>query len=196
MMDAMRQRATALLLSLAPIGGACADAPAEAPREFSVAVFECDITIPIGHACMGGGIADARTIADPLFAKGFVFRGLDLPVVVVALDWCQCNNDSYDRWRTALAEAAGTVRQRVMLATVHQHDAPICDLTAQKLLDDLPAEHRKLVEEELRLPYLKLVTDYSSGDSSRLSSRIDALVEVVRARAPQGPGNGAPTKAV
>ena len=57
------------------------------------------------------------------------------PIVVVALDWCQCNNDSYDRWRDVLAEAAGTTPQRVMLATVHQHDAPICDLTAQKLLD-------------------------------------------------------------
>jgi hypothetical protein len=37
--------------------------------------------------------------------------------------------------REALAEAAGTSARRVMLATVHQHDAPICDLTAQRLLD-------------------------------------------------------------
>jgi hypothetical protein len=102
---------------------------------FRVAAFEADVTIPIGHACMGGGVADAREIVDPLFAKGFVLLGAGEPVVVVALDWCQCNNDSYDRWREALAEAAGTVPKRVMLATVHQHDAPICDLTAQRLLD-------------------------------------------------------------
>jgi hypothetical protein len=106
-----------------------------AQGEWRVAIFEADITIPIGHACMGGGVADAKEIVDPLVAKGFVLLGADKPVVVVALDWCQCNNDSYDRWREALAEAAGTVPKRVMLATVHQHDAPICDLTAQRLLD-------------------------------------------------------------
>lgn len=100
-----------------------------------VATFEADITIPIGHACMGGGVADAKEIVDPLFAKGFVLLGAGKPIVVVALDWCQCNNDSYDRWREALANAAGTSPRRVMLATVHQHDAPICDLTAQRLLD-------------------------------------------------------------
>ena len=103
--------------------------------EYRVATFEADITIPIGHACMGGGVADAKEIVDPLFAKGFVFLGAESPVVVISLDWCQCNNDSYDRWRDALAQAAGTIRNRVLLATVHQHDAPICDLTAQKLLD-------------------------------------------------------------
>lgn len=102
---------------------------------FHVATFEADITIPVGHACMGGGVADAREVVDPLFAKGFVVFGAGKPVVVAALDWCQCNNDSYDRWREALAAAAGTVPKRVMLATVHQHDAPICDLTAQRFLD-------------------------------------------------------------
>ncbi len=104
--------------------------------EFRVATFEADITIPIGHACMGGGVADAREIVDPLYAKGFVLQGAGEPIVVVALDWCQCNNDSYDRWRAGLAQAAGTRPERVMLATVHQHDAPICDLTAQRLLDE------------------------------------------------------------
>jgi hypothetical protein len=115
------------------LGVAGADsAPA---AEYRVAVFEADITVPIGHACMGGGVADAIKIVDPLFAKGFVLLGAESPIVLVALDWCQCNNDSYDRWRDALAQAAGTTRERVLLATVHQHDAPICDLTAQKLLD-------------------------------------------------------------
>ena len=104
--------------------------------EFRVATFEADITIPIGHACMGGGVDNAKEIVDPLFAKGFILTGAGKPIVVIALDWCQCNNDSYDRWRDVLAKAAGTTRQRVMLATVHQHDAPICDLTAQKLLDE------------------------------------------------------------
>src|SRR5688500_8762275 len=106
-----------------------------APGDYRVATFEADVTIPVGHACMGGGVADAKEVADPLFARGFVLLGPAEPVVVAALDWCQCNNDSYDRWRDALADAAGTSRTRVVLATVHQHDAPICDLRAQALLD-------------------------------------------------------------
>lgn len=53
--------------------------------EFRVATFEADITIPIGHACMGGGVADAKEIMDPLFAKGFVLLGAGEPIVVVAL---------------------------------------------------------------------------------------------------------------
>lgn len=126
---------------------------AAAPK-FSVATFEADITVPIGHACMGGGVQDAKRIADPLFAKGFVLLGAGEPIVVVALDWCQCNNDSYDRWRAGLASAAGTSAERVMLATVHQHDAPICDLTAQQLLDQQglqgwncdPAFHERAVQ--------------------------------------------------
>lgn len=114
---------------------AAAPAPAAGAHEYRVATFEAVVTIPVGHACMGGGIADAREILDPLLARGFVLLGGPRPVVVAAVDWCQLNNDAYDRWRDALAEAAGTTRQHVMLATVHQHDAPICDLRAQALLD-------------------------------------------------------------
>jgi hypothetical protein len=54
---------------------------------------------------------------------------------VVAVDYCQLNNGAYDRWRDVLAEAAGTDRRHVLLATVHQHDAPICDPRAQEILD-------------------------------------------------------------
>ena len=115
-----------------------------AAPEFRVATFEADITIPIGHACMGGGVADAKEILDPLFAKGFVLLGAGEPIVVVALDWCQCNNDSYDRWRAGLANAAGTCAERVMLATVHQHDAPICDLTAQTVAGSARSQGREL----------------------------------------------------
>jgi hypothetical protein len=115
----------------------CATSARAEDAAFRVGTFEADITIPIGHACMGGGIADAKEIVDPLYAKGFVLLGAAEPVVVAALDWCQCNNDSYDRWRDALAEAAGTTRQHVLLAIVHQHDAPITDLRAQALLDSV-----------------------------------------------------------
>ncbi len=130
---ASRLGLTCLLLLSPGLSGSARVFAADAG--FRLATFEADITIPIGHACMGGGVQDAQRILDPLFAKGFVLLGAGEPIVVVALDWCQSNNDSYDRWRTGLAGAAGTATERVMLATVHQHDAPICDLTAQRLLD-------------------------------------------------------------
>lgn len=60
--------------------------PLAATAEFRAATFEADITIPIGHACMGGGVADAKQIVDPLFAKGFVLLGAGEPLVVVALE--------------------------------------------------------------------------------------------------------------
>jgi benzoyl-CoA reductase/2-hydroxyglutaryl-CoA dehydratase subunit BcrC/BadD/HgdB len=41
---------------------------------------------------------------------------------------------------------------------------------------------RKLADEELRLPYLKITTDYSPSDSARISARVQALFETIRAR--------------
>jgi hypothetical protein len=111
-----------------------------AQAEFRVATFEVDVTAPIGHALMGGGIAPANEVVDSLFAKGIVLLGPDAPIVWVAVDWCEIRNDAYDAWRDALAEAAGTTRERVLLAAVHQHDTPIADFTAQRLLDDVGLE--------------------------------------------------------
>ena len=41
---------------------------------------------------------------------------------------------------------------------------------------------RRLLEEEAGLPYLKITTDYSPADSARISSRVAAFVELVRAK--------------
>ncbi len=41
---------------------------------------------------------------------------------------------------------------------------------------------RKFVEEELRLPYLKITTDYAVADSARIRARVEALVEMVKER--------------
>jgi benzoyl-CoA reductase/2-hydroxyglutaryl-CoA dehydratase subunit BcrC/BadD/HgdB len=48
---------------------------------------------------------------------------------------------------------------------------------------DIESFHvRKLVEEELHLPYLKITTDYSPSDSARISARVEALFETIHAR--------------
>jgi len=48
---------------------------------------------------------------------------------------------------------------------------------------DIESFHvRKLAMEELHLPYLKITTDYSPSDSARISARVEALFETIRAR--------------
>ena len=48
---------------------------------------------------------------------------------------------------------------------------------------DIESFHvRQLAGNELRLPYLKITTDYSPSDSARISARIEALFETIRAR--------------
>jgi hypothetical protein len=101
---------------------------------FQLATFTAEVTVPLGHALMGGGIAPAKEIVDPLFAQGLVLLGAGQPIVLVAVDWCEIRNDAFDAWRTALADAAGTAPQRVLVHSLHQHDAPVADLEAQRLL--------------------------------------------------------------
>jgi hypothetical protein len=115
---------------------------AASPPPIRLATFSADVTPPLGHPLMGGGIAPARESLDPLFARGFVLSGAGKPVVLAALDWCEIRNDAFDRWRAALAEAADTEPRRVLVTSLHQHDAPIADLAAQRLLDAQHAEGR------------------------------------------------------
>jgi hypothetical protein len=115
---------------------------ADGAGEFRLAVFEADVTIPLGHPIIAGTRMPAREIVDPLTARGFVLLGGDRPVVVVSVEWCEIRNDAYDRWREVLAEAAGTDRQHVLVSATHVHDAPVMDLTAQQLLEEHHAEGR------------------------------------------------------
>ena len=110
--------------------------------EFSLAVFSIDVTIPLNHRCMGILPTKSAKIVDPLYAHGFVLLGAEQPIVLCAVDWCEIRNGAYDQWRDALAKAAGTTRQRVLVCSLHQHDAPVTDAGAAKLLADvgLPGE--------------------------------------------------------
>lgn len=83
---------------------------------------------------MGGGIEPAKSIVDRLFARGFVLLGAGEPIVFLSIEWCEIRNDAFARWRDALALAAGTDPRRVMVSCIHVHDAPIADLTAERIL--------------------------------------------------------------
>lgn len=118
----------ALLFVVVIAGSARAAAAAHA-----IATFTADVTVPVGHGMMGG-YWKATSVADPLYAKGVVLWGGGPPVVFVAVDWCEIRNDAYDRWREVIAAAAATTRERVLVSSIHQHEAPVADLTAQRLI--------------------------------------------------------------
>jgi hypothetical protein len=125
-------RRDALGAGLALLAGCASPSPGGAG--FRIAPFSADVTPPIGHPLLAGLCLPAAEIADPLFAKGFVLLGGSAPIVQCAVDWCEIRNESHDRWRAALAEAAGTTPTRVLLSCVHQHDAPLGDLEADRIL--------------------------------------------------------------
>lgn len=114
--------------------GASSARGAEKP-ELTLSTFATEITPPLGHPCMGGGVEPVKGIVDPLFAHGFVLSGLDKPVAFVALDWCEVRNGAYELFRGRIAKAIATDPVRVMLCALHQHDAPIADLEAQQILE-------------------------------------------------------------
>ena len=103
------------------------------PAVFRLAAFSADVTVPLGHGMMGGAWL-SKKIADPLHAHGIVLLGSEQPVVFVAVDWCEIRNDALTRWQEALAGAAKTKPERVMVCAIHQHDAPVADLEAERML--------------------------------------------------------------
>lgn len=100
---------------------------------FHLATFSADVTVPLGHGMMGGAWLSKR-IGDPLEAHGLVLLGGGQPIVVVAVDWCEIRNEAYRRWQEVLAQATGTTPEHVLVSTVHQHDAPVADLEAERIL--------------------------------------------------------------
>jgi hypothetical protein len=103
------------------------------PSDLRLATFSADVTVPLGHGMMGGAWRATR-VADPLQAHGLVWLGAGKPIVYVAVDWCEIRSDAYRQWQKLLAEAAGTSPERVMISALHQHDAPVVDLEAERIL--------------------------------------------------------------
>ena len=113
------------VLSLALAGG----------RGLRVSTFAADVTPPLGAPLCYGLVPVAGSVVDRLEARGVVlYPAGERPIVLCAVDWLGIGNESRDRWRAALAKAAGTVPGRVALHTVHQHDAPGDDVSAYGLL--------------------------------------------------------------
>jgi hypothetical protein len=117
-------------LAIGPIVAVCSAAgPAE---ELRVATFCCDVTPPLGQPLFGTD--PIRVVEQPLLAKGIVLQAGEERYVLCAVDWCELCNGSHDAWQDKIAAAAGTRPSQVAVQCVHQHNAPLVDIDAQKLL--------------------------------------------------------------
>ncbi len=109
----------------------------QTPARFRLATFRADVTIPLGHRCMGVLPTKSTKIVDPLEVRGLVLLGGSNPIVIAVFDWCEIRNESYNGWRKALADVAGTRPDHVLVSCNHQHDAPVIDGGAAKLLAEV-----------------------------------------------------------
>jgi hypothetical protein len=98
-----------------------------------LATFSVDATPPLGSPV---AYAPARSVDDPLKARGIVLLGAGQPVVLCAVDWIGIGNDGHTIWREKLAEAAGTTADHVAVHSLHQHDTPRCDFRAEELMKE------------------------------------------------------------
>jgi hypothetical protein len=97
-----------------------------------IAAFDVDATPPVGSHMAYQPVKNTWDMG--LRARGVVLLGAGQPVVLLAVDWIGISNESQDVFKTSLAEAAGTVPERVAVHTLHQHDAPRCDFSTERIL--------------------------------------------------------------
>jgi hypothetical protein len=102
------------------------------PEGLRIATFDVDATPPVGYQLAYDRCV--RTWDLGLRAKGIVLLGSGDPVVLVAVDWIGIGNETYNEFRRAIASAAGTRPERVAVHTLHQHDAPVGDVTSDFVL--------------------------------------------------------------
>jgi hypothetical protein len=96
-----------------------------------VGTFVVDASPPVGSP-LAYDRCDA--VGMPLTARGIVLIGNDEPIVLCAVDWIGISNGGYQRWCETIARAVKTSPQRVSVHSLHQHDAPRCDFSAERLL--------------------------------------------------------------
>ena len=98
-----------------------------------IGVFEVDATPPVGSPV---AYATTRSVTDSLSARGIVILSDQKPIVLCAVDWIAIGNEGLDAWKERLAEAAHTSIDRVSVHVLHQHDAPWCDFTFQRIVEE------------------------------------------------------------
>lgn len=132
----------ALLTGAFTVAAADSTAPSPAkPSTLRLATFDIDATPPIGSFMAYDPVTNKWELG--LRARGVVLLGASEPIVLCAVDWIGIANESHDAFRAALARAAGTSPGRVSVHSLHQHDAPDSDFSAEKILKDAGLDARQ-----------------------------------------------------
>src|SRR6185503_2203250 len=132
------------ILFMAGVWSNAADAPVTLSSNsptLRIATFDIDATPPIGSWIAYDPVTNVWEMG--LRARGIVLLGAGEPIVLCALDWIGIANEGQDAFRTALGQAAGTSSRRVAVHTLHQHDAPDCDFSAERILKEAGLDARQ-----------------------------------------------------
>ncbi|MFL5241931.1 MAG: hypothetical protein ACJ8FY_07465 [Gemmataceae bacterium] len=138
-----------------------------------LATFSCDVTPLLGHPLCGGWIEPVRGVDDPLRAIGVILLGMGRPVVLCAVDWCELRNEANQAWCKALAQATHTVPENVAVHCVHQHNAPMADVAAERLL-----EKAKAATPLLDLKYFDAVTHKAAEAAKAALEKTTAFTHI------------------
>jgi hypothetical protein len=111
------------------------------PSGLRVATFDVDATPPVGSMLAYDPVTNRWNLG--LRARGIVLLGADKPIVLCAVDWIGIANQGHDAFQAVLARAAGTTPERVAVHTLHQHDAPDCDFSAERILKEAGLDARQ-----------------------------------------------------
>jgi hypothetical protein len=128
------QRHTLAALLIIFIGGLQVTARAE----MKLATFDVDASPPIGTALAYDPAIGVQT---PLSCRGVVLTGAGKPIVLCAVDWIGIGTGGQIVFKESLAQAAITTPRRVVVHTLHQHDAPRCDFAVDDLLKESGLEN-------------------------------------------------------
>lgn len=102
----------------------------DAAEPLQIATFNVDASPPVGAPLAYDPV---KGIQSPLSCKGVVVLSDRKPIVMVAVDWIGIGSGGQTVFKETLARAAGTDPSRVVVHTLHQHDAPRCDFSADEL---------------------------------------------------------------
>ena len=105
---------------------------AEEPVGLQLVSFDIDATPSVGSAMAYDPVRRVDELT--LRCRGIALLGAGQPIVLCAVDWIGIANEGHDAFRDALADAVGTTRERVAVHALHQHDAPGCDFTSERLI--------------------------------------------------------------
>ncbi len=158
-----------------------------------LATFDVDATPPLGSHMAYDTVKRLDELT--LRCRGIVLLpgNGQQPIVLCAVDWIGIANAGHDAFRAELATAAGTVPGRVAVHALHQHDAPGCDFTGEKIITELGLPgygrfqgdfHRLVIQRaadaiRAALPKAQPVTHYGTGQAAVKEVASNRRVEVL-----------------